>query len=156
SAATMAFPANMLGVGPEMGGGDYPPPPPPLGGMGAPAPQQPQQGYPQAQTALSPGSPSPGAGASAYVATQSQPEPHPHDAGRQPPRAIAGARGPPSNKAAPFLVGLVVLVLVGGGATAWVLLGRNKTNGGPATANSGAASASAAPSAIASTEPIAA
>jgi nucleoid-associated protein YgaU len=54
------------------------------------------------------------------------------------------ARRPPSNRMAPILVGLVALVMLGGAATAWVVMGK-RSGAEAALAASSAASASAVP-----------
>jgi hypothetical protein len=106
---------------------------------GAPAqPNVPQQPYgapaqPQAapQVAPPPAEPAPPAGA--------QPAADPNlgetAAGRPIDPAMLNQRRGSPNRLAPILVGLVALVLLGGAAAAWVVMG--KRQGGPTPANSG-------------------
>lgn len=129
-ARTVAFPQQS----------EYPPPPPPLAAAGG----APQPGYSAPVQAADPTrQPLGGPTLASARGDARAPQPAPRSA---------------SSKVAPIVVGLVALVLVGGGATALVLMGKKKTDDGPiavATDSAAPAGASAAPSGSASAEPAA-
>jgi hypothetical protein len=84
---------------------------------------------------------------SAYVSTQSsQAALGETAAGRPIDPAVFQRRAPP-NRLAPILVGVAALVLLGGAAAAWIVMGRKSGDPGPATASSGSAAAVASGSA---------
>jgi hypothetical protein len=168
SQSTMAFPAGALGAG--SGRGDYPPPPPPAGGMGMPGQQSsaptlaspyapgqmppgmaPMAPMPQAPQSIPgqppiPGPPGAPQAPGAYVAMQSPPADTGLDqtaAGRPIDPGVL-ARRPPSNRLAPILVGLVALVMLGGAAAAFVIMGK-RSRAEAALAAASSASAAATP-----------
>jgi eukaryotic-like serine/threonine-protein kinase len=177
SQATMAFPASALGL--HLGGGEYPPPPQPTGGyqppppaagaaagsatmaypdqgpgpmgMGQPNPYgaQPQQGSPYGAQNAQQG-PQGQPQAPQYVSTQTPGELGETAAGRPLDPAALQRRAPP-NRLAPILVGVVALLLLGGGAAAWIAMGRRGHT--DATTTEASASASAAPADTASGAP---
>jgi hypothetical protein len=145
------------------------PQPPPVSGQAYPTLQQPFGVPPQGQPAPAgsgyPGQPAPApaapdapatgaaqASAGAYVSTHSPPataqpgvSPLDDTAAGRPVQPVPVAPRPAPSRLAPILVGVVALMLLAGGAGAWVVMGKRRadpTQGGAATAS---ASASAAP-----------
>jgi hypothetical protein len=180
SQSTMAFPTGAMGMGGRSGGDYPPPPPPSGGlgmpqqqaaptlasayaqaqamqsmqGMQGPPPvrsMQPSlQGIP-GQPPI-PGPAGQGQPPGAYVSMQSpsaEASLGETAAGRPIDPAVL-ARRPSSNRWAPILVGLMALVLLGVGATAWVIMSK-RSRAEQALADSTAASASAAPAGPADT-----
>jgi hypothetical protein len=109
------------------------------------------QGGPQPYQGQQPGPSQPQQPGGAYISTQTPAQSQEAEilgdthAGR-PLDPVAAQRRASPNRLAPILVGLVAVVLLGGAAAAWVVMGK-RNHPDAATASSASASASAAPTA---------
>jgi len=131
TAATMAFPAMNL-----PGAGEYPPPPVPTGGLGMSPPgaggAYPANAEPVQAQQMGMGHENAGmSGAYPASAPTDVPPPRPTDYVVRPGEAGAPRRAS-SNKLVPIIVGVAALVLIGGGAAAFMLMG-NKQEGDAGT-----------------------